>query len=89
MSGRKGAPIYNDYADRKEDRELTPKEKAQLLKQKFISVSSMLGVAGLSMFMDKPSLKSLFQFKGLFPTMDQARIISTATFASRMAASEE
>lgn len=89
MSGRKGAPIYNDYADRKEDRELTPKEKAQLFKQKFISVGSMLGVAGLSMFMDKPSLKSLFQFKGLFPTMDQARIISTATFASRMAASED
>ncbi|MBR5555424.1 hypothetical protein IKU74_05365 [bacterium] len=89
MSGRKGAPIYNDFADRKEDRELTPKEKAALLKQKFISVGSMCGVAALSMFMDKPSLKSLFQFKGIFPTMDQARIISTATFASRMAASED
>lgn len=89
MSGRKGAPIYNDFTDRKEDKELTPKEKSQLLKQKFISVGSMLGVAGLSMVMDKPSLKSLFQFKGLFPTMDQARIISTATFASRMAASED
>ena len=89
MSGRKGAPIYNDFADRKEDKELTPKEKAALLKQKFISVGSMCGVAALSMFMDKPSLKSLFQFKGIFPTMDQARIISTATFASRMAASED
>ncbi|MBO5434288.1 hypothetical protein J6A31_00500, partial [bacterium] len=75
--------------DRKEDKELTPKEKAALLKQKFISVGSMCGVAALSMFMDKPSLKSLFQFKGIFPTMDQARIISTATFASRMAASED
>lgn len=89
MSGRKGAPIYNDFADRKEDKELTPKEKTALLKQKFISVGSMCGVAALSMFMDKPSLKSLFQFKGIFPTMDQARIISTATFASRMAASED
>ena len=48
----------------------------------------MIGVAGLSMFMDKPSMK-MFQFKGLFPTMDQARIISTATFASRMGASED
>ena len=37
---------------------------------------------------DKPSLK-MFQFKGLFPTMDQARIISTATFASRMGAAED
>lgn len=48
----------------------------------------MIGVAALSMIMDKPS-KNLLQFKGLFPSMDQARIISTATFASRMAASED
>ena len=89
LSGRKGAPIYNDYQDKKEYKDLTPKEKADLLKQKFISVGSMLGVCGLSMMMDKPSLSSLYQFKGLFPTMDQARIISTATFASRMAASED
>lgn len=88
MSGRKGAPIYSDFNDRKEDQELTPKQKAQLLKQKFISVGSMIGVAALSMIMDKPS-KNLLQFKGLFPSMDQARIISTATFASRMAASED
>lgn len=89
MSGRKGAPIYNDYQEKKEYKEPTAKEKADLLKQKFISVGSMLGVCGLSMMMDKPSLSSLYQFKGLFPTMDQARIISTATFASRMAASED
>lgn len=88
-SGKKGAPIYNDFKDRKEDHELTPKEKKELLAQKFISVGSMLGVAGLSMFMDRPVLKNIFQFKGLFPTMDQARIISTATFASRMAAAED
>lgn len=87
-SGQKGAPIYKDFGKQKEHRELTPKEKAQLLAQKFISISSMIGVAGLSMFMDKPSLK-MFQFKGLFPTMDQARIISTATFASRMGAAED
>lgn len=87
-SGKKGAPIYSDFKDRKEDQELTPKQKAELLKQKFISVGSMIGVAALSMIMDKPS-KNLLQFKGLFPSMDQARIISTATFASRMAASED
>lgn len=88
MSGKKGAPIYSDFSDRKEEQELTPKQKRQLLKQKFISVGSMIGVAALSMFMDRPS-KNLLQFKGLFPSMDQARIISTATFASRMAASED
>ena len=89
MSGRKGAPIYNDYDENKEYKEPTKTEKLQLLKQKIISISSMLGVCGLSMIMDKPSFKSLFQFKGLFPTMDQARIISTATFASRMGAAED
>ncbi len=88
MSGKKGAPIYSDFSNRKEDQELTPKQKAQLLGQKFISVGSMIGVAALSMIMDRPS-KNLLQFKGLFPSMDQARIISTATFASRMAASED
>ncbi len=87
-SGQKGAPIYKDFGKETEHKELTPKEKRELLAQKFISVGSMVGVAGLSMFMDKPSLK-MFQFKGLFPTMDQARIISTATFASRMGAAED
>lgn len=87
-SGKKGAPIYNDFKDR-EEKELTPKQKRELLVQKFISIGSMIGVAGLSMFMDRPVWKNILQFKGLFPTMDQARIISTATFASRMAASED
>ena len=87
-SGQKGAPIYKDFGENKPHKELSAKEKTELLAQKFISVGAMIGVAGLSMFMDKPSLK-MFQFKGLFPTMDQARIISTATFASRMAASED
>ena len=38
--------------------------------------------------MDKPSLK-MFQFKNIFPTMDQARVISAATFSSRLAAAED
>jgi hypothetical protein len=40
------------------------------------------------MLMDRPSLK-MFQFKNIFPTMDQARIISAATFSSRLAAAED
>lgn len=48
----------------------------------------MWGVAALSMLMDRPSLK-MFQFKNIFPTMDQARIISAATFSSRLAAAED
>lgn len=87
-SGQKGAPIYKDFGKETQHKEPTAKEKRELLAQKFISIGSMVGVAGLSMLMDKPSLK-MFQFKGLFPTMDQARIISTATFASRMGAAED
>lgn len=88
VSGTKGAPIYKDFGNENNHKDLSPKEKRELLAQKFISIGSMVGVAALSMFMDKPSLK-MFQFKGLFPTMDQARIVSTATFASRMGASED
>ena len=88
-SGIKGAPIYKDFDKQTEHKEPTDKEKKELLAQKFISIGSMIGVAGLSMFMDRPVWKNIFQFKGIFPTMDQARIISTATFASRMAVSED
>lgn len=84
MSGKKGAPIYNDD----QERVLTPEEKKKLTAQKFIAVPLMWGVAGLSMLMDRPSLK-MFQFKNIFPTMDQARIISAATFSSRLAAAED
>ncbi len=84
LSGRKGAPIYNDD----QERILTPEEKKKLTAQKFIAVPLMWGVAGLSMLMDRPSLK-MFQFKNIFPTMDQARIISAATFSSRLAAAED
>lgn len=84
LSGKKGAPLYNDD----KERVLTKDEKRKLTAQKFFAVPLMAGVAGLSMLMDRPNLK-LFQFKNIFPTMDQARIISAATFSSRIAASED
>ena len=87
-SGVKGAPIYKDFAQNKDNRELSSNEKAALLKQKFISVGSMLAVMLMSMGFKLPN-KQILQFKGIFPTMDQARFISTATFASRMMASED
>ncbi len=86
-SGVKGAPIYKDFGD-SEHKELSPKEKRALWKQKLISVGSMLGVMFLSMGGKLPS-KQMLQFKGIFPTMDQARLISTATFSSRMLSSED
>lgn len=84
LSGKAGAPIYNDD----KDRHLTPDEKKKLTAEKFFAVPLMWAVAGLSMLLDRPSLK-MFQFKNIFPTMDQARIISAATFSSRIAASED
>ena len=86
MSGIKGAPIYEDYGS-EQNLEVKQKSKEGLLKQKLISISSMIGVSLLSM-MKLPSLNML-EFKGLFPTMDQARIISTTTFASRMAVADD
>lgn len=95
MSGVKGAPIYSDYAAHKDAPKKTPEQekadKAALLKQKFISVGSMIGVACLSM-MKLPTLstlKNIVEFKGQFPTMDQARAISTVTFGSRMAVADD
>lgn len=94
-SGVKGAPIYNDFGKDEVKVEKTPeqikKDKQDLLKQKFISIGSMVGVACLSM-MKLPTLstlKNIFQFKGQFPTMDQARAISTITFGSRMAVADD
>lgn len=90
VAGKKGAPIYKDFEDSKE-KELTPEQKAKLHKQKAISISSMVGVALLSI-MKMPSIamfKSIGEFSAIFPTMDQARVISTATFASRMGSSED
>lgn len=90
ISGVKGAPIYKDFG--KENKENSSnkddtKAKEGLLRQKIISVASMIGVGMLSM-MKKPSFNML-EFKGRFPTMDQARIISTTTFASRMLVAED
>ena len=93
-SGVKGAPIYNDYGKTNnivKTPEQEKEEKQKLLKQKFISIGSMVGVACLSM-MKLPTLstlKNIFQFKGQFPTMDQARAISTVTFSSRMAVADD
>ena len=82
-SGKKGAPIYNDD----EERILSAEEKRKLFGQKIISIGSMLGLSWLSM-MKIPNL-GMLEFKKFFPSMDQARIVSTATFASRMGASED
>ncbi|MCX4274551.1 MAG: hypothetical protein OSJ27_02075 [Candidatus Gastranaerophilales bacterium] len=80
-----GAPIYKNFE--KEERVLTPEEQKKLTRNKPFCVAAMVGLALLSM-MKKPSME-MFQFKGMFPTVDQCRWIATATFASRMITSED
>lgn len=89
-SGKEGAPIYKDFTQA-QSRQMSAKDKAGLATQKLISASTMVGVALLSI-MKSPNpkmFKTISQFKGIFPSMDQARIISTATFVSRMLSSQD
>ena len=86
VSGTKGAPIYEDFG-KGNVIESSDKSKEGLAKQKIISISTMLTACILST-MKMPSW-NMFEFKGIFPTMDQARIISATTFASRMAAADD
>ena len=84
---QKGAPIYKDFGKENTYQEMSGSQKAKFFSQKLISAGSMITLALLSM-MKKPSL-SMFQFKGMFPTVDQCRWIATSTFVSRMFASED
>ncbi len=84
QSGIEGAPIYRDFGT---DDKTIKKKDDKLLAYKLAGASSMVGLAVLSM-MKKPNLK-MFQFKGLFPTLDQARWIAAITFASRILAAED
>ncbi len=84
---KKGAPIYKDFEKGDTHRELTPTEKAKFFGQKMMCSGAMLSLALLSM-MKKPTL-SMFQFKGMFPTVDQCRWIATSTIISRILASED
>ena len=86
VSGVEGAPIYDDFG-KGQNEEVRKKSQEGLFRQKVISIGSMIGVSLLSI-MKKPTL-SMLEFKGWFPSMDQARIISTTTFASRMAVADD
>ena len=82
-SGKEGAPIYKDYARSHK----VERDKENLAFKKVLAVGTMLGIAVASMA--KMPTMGMFQFKGLFPTMDQCRWISTSTFCSRMAVAED
>lgn len=90
-SGQEGAPIYKDFVSKKNKREMSAGEKSKFWLNKIGAAALMVGVAYASL-KDKSSLKNIFkglQFTKNMPTMDQCRWIATATFASRMLASED
>lgn len=90
-SGQEGAPIYKDFVSKKNKREMSAGEKTKFWLNKIGAAALMVGVAYASL-KDKSSLKNIFkglQFTKNMPTMDQCRWIATATFASRMLASED
>jgi len=82
-----GAPIYKDFGKKDTTQKMDEKKKKQFFGKKLLSAAGMYGLAALSM-MKKPSL-GMFQFSGIFPTMDQCRWIALSTFASRMLAAED
>lgn len=86
-SGKEGAPIYKDFVKENTKKELTGNEKLKFWAKKIGAAALMVGVAILSL-KEKPSISSL-QFNKILPSMDQCRWIATATFASRMLASED
>lgn len=82
-----GAPIYKDFGKKDTTQKMDEKQKKTFGFKKALAAAGMYGVAALSM-MKKPSL-GMFQFSGIFPTLDQCRWIASSTFASRMLAAED
>lgn len=82
-----GAPIYKDFGKKQTAQKMDEEQKKKFRFNKAISAIGMYGLAALSM-MKKPSL-GMFQFSGIFPTLDQCRWIAASTNASRMLAAED
>jgi len=84
-SGHDGAPIYKDFG--KKQPVFIEKDKKNLGFNKMLASAAMIGTTLATN--TKGFSKKMFQFKGLFPTLDQCRWIATATIVSRMLASED
>lgn len=87
---QKGAPIYKDFEKGNTHKEMTPAEKSKFFAQKCLAATAMVGVTALSIVASGKKISpKMIQFKGMFPTLDQCRLIATGTFVSRMFASED
>ena len=84
-SGHEGAPIYKDFGKKQPVK--IQKDKRNLNLHKAIASAVMVGTTLVTN--QNGFSKKLFQFKGLFPTLDQCRWIATATIVSRLLASDD
>lgn len=83
-SGKDGAPIYKDFSNDNYKRELTPGEKKKLGAQKVLASGSLAGIALAAIGPKKLSqFGKTMQFRSFRTSLDQCRVVSTATFASR------
>ncbi len=82
-----GAPIYKDFGKKDTTQKMDENQKKGFFVKKLAAAAGMYGLAAVSM-MKRPSL-GMFQFSGIFPTMDQCRWIAASTFASRMLGAED
>jgi hypothetical protein len=86
-SGHDGFVGDPNYGKDGQKKKVTDEDKNTLRFHKLIGAAAMTALALFS-FTKKPTLQ-MFQFKGWFPTMDQCRLISAATFLGRIFASED
>lgn len=84
-TGKDGFVGETDFKNAKQ-KVLTPEEKKKLNKNKLLSLAWMAALAVAS-FGKLPNMK-MFQFNGIFPTMNQCRAISATTYGGRILASQ-
>ncbi len=84
-TGKDGFVGEADFKNSK-PKELTPQEKKKLNRNKIWSLAWM-GALAIASFGKLPNLK-MFQFNGIFPTMNQCRAISATTYGGRILASQ-
>ncbi len=84
-TGKDGFVGETDFKNAKQ-KVLTPEEKKKLNKNKILSLAWMAALAVAS-FGKLPNMK-MFQFNGIFPTMNQCRAISATTYGGRILASQ-
>lgn len=90
-TGVDGFVGYKDFS-KGGKKEKTKEEKQALTFKKILASIGMMGMAAVTMgktFVNGKFNTAPYQFKGIFPSMGQARVISATTYTGRLVASED